>query len=263
MSSPKHARHAKPRYQARHARPSQAPARVAAASAVGSFLIPLAATAPAHAAEQQDGAVRVSGPGSAVRPGSAPVSIRLLSDGHYLNGEPVEVQIPEGSGWRTIAKASTTSDGLAHTTVSVTRDTRVRAHYRGSETTTSATSGSVVIDVENFGERVLAEARRHNGKPYRYGAVGPSAFDCSGFTRYVFGRLGKSLPHNASAQRSSVQAVSRANARPGDLVFMDGNGHVGIYAGDGMMWDAPRAGKNVSLRRIYASSYAVGRVTSA
>ncbi|MCA1712945.1 MAG: NlpC/P60 family protein [Actinobacteria bacterium] len=260
MLSTKHARHARAPYVARHARPSQAPARVAAASAVGGLLIPLAASTPAYASEQQSGAVRVSGPGHAVQPGAAGVTIRLLSDGHYLNGQPVEVQIPEGSGWRTIAKASTTSDGLAHTTVSVTRDTRVRAHFRGSEATTAATSSSVVIDVENFGQRVLAEARRHNGAPYRYGAVGPSAFDCSGFTRYVFGRLGKSLPHNASAQRSAAQPISRANARPGDLVFMDGNGHVGIYAGDGMMWDAPRAGKNVSLRRIYSSTYAVGRI---
>jgi cell wall-associated NlpC family hydrolase len=41
---------------------------------------------------------------------------------------------------------------------------------------------------------------------------------------------------------------------------MDSNGHVGIYAGDGMMWDAPRSGKTVTLRRIYSSSYAVGRI---
>jgi len=107
---------------------------------------------------------------------------------------------------------------------------------------------------------VLAEARRHNGKPYRYGAVGPSAFDCSGFTRYVYAQLGRSLPHNADAQRDMIQPVSRVNVRPGDFVFMDDNGHVGIYAGNGMMWDSPRSGKTVSLRSIYSSTYSAGRL---
>ncbi|MCA1712265.1 MAG: C40 family peptidase [Actinobacteria bacterium] len=257
---PRHARHAKPRYKARHAAQSHTPARVAAATAAGGLLLPIAAATPAHAAERQTGAVRVSGPGHAVQPGSALLTMRLLSDGRYLNGQAVEIQIPEGSGWRTVAKASTTSEGLARTTLRVTRDTRVRAYFRGSAATTPATSSAVLVDVENFGQRVLAEARKHNGKPYRYGATGSSAFDCSGFTRYVYAQLGKALPHNADAQRSTVQPVSRADARPGDLVFMDSNGHVGIYAGGGMMWDAPRAGKNVSLRRIYSSTYAVGRV---
>jgi cell wall-associated NlpC family hydrolase len=136
----------------------------------------------------------------------------------------------------------------------------VRAYYRGSDTRNPATSGSVTVDVESFGQRVLAEAAKHRGAPYRYGATGPSAFDCSGFTRYVFAQFGRSLPHNADAQRDMAQPIARANARPGDLVFMDHNGHVGIYAGDGMMWDAPRSGKNVTLRHIYSDSYTVGRI---
>ena len=74
------------------------------------------------------------------------------------------------------------------------------------------------------------------------------------------GRFGKSLPHNAAGQRSASQAVSRSSMRIGDLVFLDGAGHVGIYAGNGNMWDAPHAGKSVTLRRIYSSSYSVGRV---
>jgi cell wall-associated NlpC family hydrolase len=260
LSSSKRARHARPSYTARHARPSHVPAKMAAAGAAGGILIPTAMAAPAAAAEQQPTSVRVSGPGSAVEPGSAPVSARLLSDGAYVQGGLVELQIPEGNGWRTVAKASTDSSGLARSAVKVTRDTKVRAYYRGSEARTASVSSSVVIDVESLGQRILSEAARHNGKPYRYGATGPSAFDCSGFTRYVFGRFGKSLPHNAAAQRNAATPVSRANIRLGDLVFMDGNGHVGIYAGNGNMWDSPKAGKTVTLRRIYSSSYTVGRV---
>lgn len=261
MSRSKHARHAKPAYQARHARPSQTPARVAAVTAAGGILLPVATSTAAHAEERQAASVRAAGPGYAVQPGSAPVTIRLAADGRYLNGQPVEVQIPEGTGWRTIARASTTSEGLARAAVRVTRDTRVRAHYRGTESTTAATSSSVVVDVETFGQRLMAEARRHNGKPYRYGAGGPDAFDCSGFTRYVFAQLGKSLPHNAAAQRQMATPIARSSVRVGDLVFMDNNGHVGIYAGNGMMWDSPRSGKTVSLRAIYSDTFAAGRIS--
>jgi cell wall-associated NlpC family hydrolase len=260
MSRSKNARHAKPAHKPQHARPSQTPARVAAVTAAGGLLFPVANIGSAHAEETQSTAVRVSGPAAPVPPGSAPAYMRLVSDGHYVSGQPVEIQIPEGTGWRTIGKGSTNSEGLARTSVAVTRDTRIRAHYRGADTAEPATSSSVVIDVEAFGQRVVQEAARHNGKPYQYGAVGPNAFDCSGFTRYVFGQLGRSLPHNAAAQRDMATPIARANVRVGDLVFMDGNGHVGIYAGNGMMWDAPRAGKTVTKRAIYSSTYAVGRI---
>jgi cell wall-associated NlpC family hydrolase len=263
MLSTKRARHARPAYQPRHVRPSQLPTRVATVGAVGGFLLPVAAMSPAHAADRQTAAVRVSGPGHAVQPGAAPVSVRLLSDGHYVANGVVEIQIPEGSGWRSVTHANTGPDGLGHADLSVTRDTRVRAYYPGSSTRSSAISSSVVVDVEPFGQRVIAEAARHRGAPYRYGATGPNAFDCSGFTKYVFGQLGESLPHSARDQRSVTQAVSRSAMRVGDLVFLDGAGHVGIYAGNGQMWDSPRSGEYVTLRKIYSSYYTVGRVANA
>lgn len=261
LSSTTRARHARTSYTARHARPSHLPAKMAAAGAVGGILIPTAMASPAHAEERQSTAVRVAGPGHTVEAGRAPVSFRLLTgDNGYVSSATVELQIPEGSGWRTVSKGSTGSDGVGSGTVAVSRDTRVRAYYRGSAARSASTSSSVVVDVSSFGQAVVAEASRHRGAPYRYGATGPSAFDCSGFTRYVFGRFGKSLAHNAAAQRSETQAVSRSAIRIGDLVFLDGNGHVGIYAGNGNMWDAPHSGTSVTMRRIYSSSYTVGRV---
>ena len=73
---------------------------------------------------------------------SAPVSVRLLADGQYVHNGVVELQIPEGSGWRTIAKAATGAYGMGRATISVTRDTRIRAYYRGSTTRTTATSST-------------------------------------------------------------------------------------------------------------------------
>ena len=56
----------------------------------------------------------------------------------------------------------------------------------------------------------------------------------------------------------ATRPVSKSAAQPGDLIFTPG--HVGIYAGNGKMWDAPRSGKTVSLRSIWTSNYTIGRV---
>lgn len=95
------------------------------------------------------------------------------------------------------------------------------------------------------------------GIPYVYGGTTPAGFDCSGFTQYVFRQVGISLPRTSQAQMAATTPVS--NPQPGDLVFL-GPGHVGIYAGNGMMYDSPRTGKSTSLRAVYSSSATYGRV---
>ena len=110
----------------------------------------------------------------------------------------------------------------------------------------------------DFGAAVMAIAARYAGTPYRYGGTTPAGFDCSGYTSYVMRQLGISLPRTSGAQRAATARISRSEAVPGDLVFMPG--HMGIYAGDGMMWDSPRTGKAVSRRAIYSSSATYGRV---
>jgi len=115
----------------------------------------------------------------------------------------------------------------------------------------------------SFDQQVLAEAARHKGAPYQYGAAGPNRFDCSGFTMYVFGRFGISLSHNAASQYGQTHHISSANKRPGDLIFFynsSGIYHVGIYAGGGQMWAATHSGDVVRYESIYEASYVVGRV---
>jgi len=261
LSSSSRARHARPQHVARHARPSQVPARVAVATAAGGFLMPFTGAATAEASPGQPTEVRISGPAHAVEPGKAPVSVRLMSDGHYVHDGVVEIQIPEGNGWRTVAKADTGAYGIGRTALEVTRDTKIRAYYPGAATRSDDTSRSDTVDVQTFGQRVLEEASRHRGAPYEYGAAGPNAFDCSGFTQYVFGRLGVNLPRTAAAQQDATQRVDRADLQPGDLLFFDGASHVGIYAGNGQMWDAPHSGASVTLRDVYSSNYVIGRVS--
>ena len=109
-----------------------------------------------------------------------------------------------------------------------------------------------------FGASVLAIAARYDGINYRYGGTTPAGFDCSGYTSYVLAQVGVDLPRTSGSQRAGTTRISRSEAVAGDLVFMPG--HVGIYAGNGMMWDSPRSGKDVSKRPVYSSSATFGRV---
>lgn len=100
-------------------------------------------------------------------------------------------------------------------------------------------------------DAVVKVAKKYQGVPYRYGGDNPSGFDCSGFTQYVYAQFGVALPHSSSRQGSGGTAITPSAALPGDLVVMDGGGHVGIYLGGNMMIDAPYPGTVVEIRTIY------------
>jgi cell wall-associated NlpC family hydrolase len=104
-------------------------------------------------------------------------------------------------------------------------------------------------------DQVVQVALSYQGVPYRYGGATPAGFDCSGFTQFVYSQFGISLPHSASAQGSMGTSISPADALPGDIVVLDGGGHVGIYLGGGQMIDAPYEGRTVEVRGIYSSNH--------
>lgn len=95
------------------------------------------------------------------------------------------------------------------------------------------------------------------GAPYRWGAAGPDAFDCSGFTMWVYAQVGVSLPHSSRAQYGCGERVSRANLRPGDLVFFGRSRihHVGIYIGGNRYVHAPHTGDVVRISSLDRADY--------
>jgi cell wall-associated NlpC family hydrolase len=98
------------------------------------------------------------------------------------------------------------------------------------------------------------------GKWYHYGGAGPKTFDCSGLTMMAWRAGGVSLPHNAAAQASATAShrVSRANLQPGDLVFFNNLGHVGIYVGNGQMVEAPSTGHQIRTASIDGRGFMYG-----
>jgi peptidoglycan DL-endopeptidase CwlO len=109
---------------------------------------------------------------------------------------------------------------------------------------------------------VVGIAMQFLGTPYVYGGASPGGFDCSGFVMYVFNQIGVSLPHNAAAQYGYGTPVSRSQLQPGDLVFFNGLGHVGIYIGGGSFIHSPHTGDVVKISGIsgwYSSTWVGAR----
>ncbi|MEV5968779.1 NlpC/P60 family protein [Streptomyces sp. NPDC051921] len=97
----------------------------------------------------------------------------------------------------------------------------------------------------------IAFARAQLGKPYVWGATGPSAYDCSGLTQASWRAAGVSLPRTTYTQINAGRRVSRSELAPGDLVFFySGISHVGLYIGGGQMIHAPRPGAPVRVAPI-------------
>ncbi len=112
------------------------------------------------------------------------------------------------------------------------------------------------------GEEIVNYAQQFLGCAYVYGGAGPSSFDCSGFTMYIYEQFGIPLSHSASAQANVGTYVAREELKLGDLVFfkdyetMDGIGHCGIYIGDGNFIHASSGtGYCVKISTLLSGSY--------
>lgn len=179
-------------------------------------------------------------------------ALHLGPDG-YFGASTVRILKKYQASWGLRATGYTDKATWGRLTYTAKHHLLYGPHRSGSSTSTGT-----------FRARVLREAARLKGTPYRYGGTTPRGFDCSGYTGYVYKKAGKKLPRTSRAQYSATKHISRKTAKPGDLVFFKSGGggvyHVGIYAGGNMLWHSSRPGRPVAKAKIWTSSVAFGRV---
>lgn len=126
-----------------------------------------------------------------------------------------------------------------------------------NETTKKEETMTATVPTSEKGATVVQTAQNYIGSKYVYGGSGPSSFDCSGFTSYIFKQYGVSLNRTAAGQYSNGVAVSRDQLQPGDLVMFGKSGinHVGIYIGGGQMVHAANASRGVTTDTINSGYY--------
>ncbi|HLI57773.1 MAG TPA: NlpC/P60 family protein [Actinomycetota bacterium] len=106
-------------------------------------------------------------------------------------------------------------------------------------------------------QHAVATALSELGKPYRWGGLGPSSFDCSGLVKFSWASAGVAMPHSAALQYAGFPKVPRGQLAPGDLVFFGSPiTHVGLYLGNGVMVQAPGTGRRIDLSTINLPGYA-------
>ncbi|MFI5933406.1 C40 family peptidase [Actinoplanes sp. NPDC051494] len=186
--------------------------------------------------------------------------------GKVVTSGSVRLQAKRNGKWVTIATKKLNKGGTATLTTKPTGSVRLHTQYTGSGSVKALNSGSVRITVKNSGAKILAEAKKHKGALYKYGASGPKRFDCSGFTKYVYKKAaGKSLPHKANSQQNYGKSVSKSKKQVGDLIVFRSGGHgyhAGIYAGGGYIYDSPHSGARVGKHKIWSSNYVVRRLAA-
>ncbi|MGG7060076.1 NlpC/P60 family protein [Clostridium tertium] len=132
-----------------------------------------------------------------------------------------------------------------------------------SDTTNSSNNSTIAPNrgqTSSSGNAIVDYAYTLMGTPYVYGATGPSSFDCSGFTSYVYrNAAGIEITRTTYSQLGVGTSVSYNELQPGDLVFTYGSDHVGIYVGNGQYIHAPQPGDSVKVSPI-TSFYAARRV---
>jgi cell wall-associated NlpC family hydrolase len=222
--------------------------------------------------------------------GTVSYTAELFAADVSVRNQPVALQSQRGSTWDTVATGVLSESGTVSFTVKPIAGRTYRLAFAGTRGLAAVSSKGLPIAVVSppstssprpsyvsraplafssvttatgRAAQVIAIASAQSGKPYVFAAAGPNSFDCSGLTEFVFAQVGVSLPHNADAQKSYGVAVSASDALPGDLVVFLSGGygyHVGIYAGNGYMYDAPHSGTTVGLHQVYSSNVVFRRL---
>lgn len=129
----------------------------------------------------------------------------------------------------------------------------------GSGQTPAGNTGTIIYNGGNASDlrsRLVAKVASQKGTWYKWGGESPkTGFDCSGLVQWAYGKLGIKMPRTSGPQAHMGVKTSIKNLRPGDLVAHPG--HIAVYAGNGMMWEAPHTGAQVRLVPVRSNMYGV------
>ena len=131
-----------------------------------------------------------------------------------------------------------------------------------SETTGQSAEAAGTTTTAAQRVRAMKVALAQRGEPYRYGAAGPSAFDCSGLTSFSYKQVGRSIPRTTDQQKAGLRAIAQQDKARGDIIIFVNGGdayHAGIYIGNNQIVHASRSGTPVKVDRIWTSAYVVRR----
>lgn len=181
------------------------------------------------------------------KPAPAPVVIAVANEVAPRSTTPQTRTTRSASTSARATSSNSSNDAYAP----MTRESR----NNPAPATTAPAPKSESISTANL-SGIAATAARYVGSPYVWGGNTPSGWDCSGFVKYVYAKHGINIARGTSAIRASGQFVRTSNPKPGDLVFQNGGGHVGIYLGGGKMIGAqnPKTGTfihSVSRNPLY------------
>lgn len=157
----------------------------------------------------------------------------------------------------------TTLAALSHPDFTPKPRTTATAKKPAASVRVVAASTAVASSGPSRAVQVALKLAQDGNHPYRWGAAGPNAFDCSGLIVWSYGKAGISLPHyTLSLVRLGTRIGSLGAARPGDLIFFESTyEHVGLYIGDGNMVVASHSGTNIQIQRVYKTPSAIVRIT--
>ena len=126
----------------------------------------------------------------------------------------------------------------------------------------AATAKAAKVKVAKRIQTALKVAKQQKGDPYRYGAAGPNAFDCSGLIYYSYRKAGISVPRTSGQQAAHARRISKGNLKRGDLMFFHNSGrvyHAAIFLGwkDGraQLLHSPGSGKRVQVVRTWTTQW--------